>query len=180
MLLTVLKRVSYALYGGYLHEWLTAQAFRPDEALLQKGEWSQPSGPRFEWYRDHIYRRLENERATFLRAVASTLISLRFDGLECAYAALGRGAAVAGEVHNDGQPHEDGNGSDTRSSNSSLVLPVLALWGEQDGIVPCDECGLRALVPQARVRTWPGKRHMLPVEVAEEVAREMLAFWESQ
>jgi pimeloyl-ACP methyl ester carboxylesterase len=157
LVLKALKYCSYTLYGGYLHEWLTAEVLKPNDKVLCQG-WTKVDTPRFLWYKQHMLCRFENEEETLPRAVSSTLLNLPFNSLSKSYAAIGETAR-------------------SHTSRAPPPLPVLAMWGVDDQSVPCDGDGLKRLIPQAKVITWPNEGHMLPVELAEEVGAKMMEFW---
>eukprot|EP00004_Rigifila_ramosa_P004548 TRINITY_DN15048_c0_g1_i1.p2 TRINITY_DN15048_c0_g1~~TRINITY_DN15048_c0_g1_i1.p2 ORF type:complete len:302 (+),score=74.10 TRINITY_DN15048_c0_g1_i1:115-906(+) len=56
-------------------------------------------------------------------------------------------------------------------------LPVLIVWGRQDGLVPVEMAGtLAALMPQARVQILPASRHSCMIEQEAAFAGVLLAW----
>ena len=151
ILLNTMRSISHVLRCGYLHEWLTALVLRSNKEDMGR-EWANVNTPRFQWYKQHMLQRFEDERETLPRSVSSTVMHLRFDCLSSAYEAIG----------------------------AAKTLPVLVAWGKEDKTVPCDADGIRTLVPHAHVVCWPDQGHLLPVELAEEVSSKVLAFWSSE
>ena len=58
-----------------------------------------------------------------------------------------------------------------------IKLPTLALWGENDKVIPCAYAALwRERVPGIRVEITPECGHLLPIEKADWAARKILDF----
>lgn len=66
---------------------------------------------------------------------------------------------------------------DTRSRLGRLLMPVLVVHGEEDGLVPT-RAGreLAALIPGARLELLPGCGHVLTTDCEEEAAAAILGF----
>jgi pimeloyl-ACP methyl ester carboxylesterase len=60
---------------------------------------------------------------------------------------------------------------DRREMLKQIAVPTLVLHGEDDPLVPCE--GGRdtaATIPGARIRTFPGWGHDLPLELVDDIA----------
>jgi pimeloyl-ACP methyl ester carboxylesterase len=87
--------------------------------------------------------------AGYMDALLSTLRHFPLEGLEDTFAALGRRPG----------------------------LPVLAIWGDRDEVVPTANAELlRAAVPQARIEILPGATHAVTYSRPEEVGALLVEF----
>lgn len=71
-----------------------------------------------------------------------------------------------------------GAGTDFRPELATIATPTLVLHGDQDGSCPIDLTGrkLPALMPNCRLKVYPGATHTLIVEQAAELVDDILAF----
>jgi pimeloyl-ACP methyl ester carboxylesterase len=118
-------------------------------ALQGPHEWEAPHGPVWERHATEEARRACDERDTLARAVINTLLHFPMDNCEAHLAA----------VHH-------------------ARIPVLAVWAEEDGIIPLASAArVRAVAPHAETIVVPGARHALPLERGPDVADMMLRWW---
>ena len=66
-------------------------------------------------------------------------------------------------------------GIDLTGALSRVTVPVLVLAGSADRLVPVtDSAYTTSLIPGARMETFEGAGHMLPLECSAEVAEQIL------
>eukprot|EP00945_MAST-04E_sp_MAST-4E-sp1_P003880 g3880.t1 len=150
--LSILKELSHALYGGYMHEYLISfYIWRMKQKI--DGGWTDKSSERFKWFKAHYSKRLEtSERNTLPKAAASTLMNFKMDGLGEQYSAIGA---------------------------NERKLPTLTIWGEDDSIVPCDVDGIKRAIPHAVVKVHKNRNHNFPIQWAEECALDIRNFFDN-
>ncbi len=71
-----------------------------------------------------------------------------------------------------------GAGTDFRPELARIATPTLVLHGDRDGSCPLELTGrkLPGLMPNCRLKVYPGATHTLIVEQAAELAADVLAF----
>jgi pimeloyl-ACP methyl ester carboxylesterase len=71
-----------------------------------------------------------------------------------------------------------GSQTDMRAELAALRTPTLVLQGDQDGSCPLELTGRKvaALMPDCRLKVYPGATHTLVVEQAAEMVADILAF----
>jgi len=71
-----------------------------------------------------------------------------------------------------------GSQTDLRPELAEIATPTLVLHGDADGSCPLEFTGgrLPGLMPNCRLKVYPGATHTLIVELAAELVADILAF----
>ena len=71
-----------------------------------------------------------------------------------------------------------GSQADMRAELAAIATPTLVLHGDQDGSCPLDLTGRKvvALMPNSRLKVYPGATHTLIIEQASEMAGDIVGF----